>query len=462
MTIRLQRSVVALLLACPAYAATPPAPAADGTAAEAPVGVAPTPANSQLAWVLRAFSAGGQLPDTDDLAAHFSPAFLEKVPATQLAAVFAQLSEQTAPLTLVRIEPDATETTLSAVVKSKQAGLMRILLSTEAAAPHRMEELLFQPAPDLAAPPASWEDLGTRISAVAPTVNLLAAEIGDGSCRTIYDVNSDAALALGSAFKLYTLSALAHDVERGELRWGDTLAVNEAQKSLPSGPMRDEPAGTLHTLQHFAEQMISVSDNTAADQLLFAVGREDVEAAVVASGSANAARNVPFWTTRELFTYKLLLKPREQRKYLKADLTTRREKLTEWDQRDLAPAMALASAWTEPRAIDTAEWFASADDLCGLALNLRSYTEIPETAVVSSILAINPGIPDANGLYKYIGFKGGSEPGVLNLTWLLQRRSDNRWFFLTLGFNDTKAMINQADALAVATAARFYLATGVE
>ena len=42
----------------------------------------------------------------------------------------------------------------------------------------------------------------------------------------------------------------------------------------------------------------------------------------------------------------------------------------------------------------------------------------PATAPVLDVLAINPGIADATGAFAYIGYKGGSEPGVLNLTYV--------------------------------------------
>jgi hypothetical protein len=35
------------------------------------------------------------------------------------------------------------------------------------------------------------------------------------------------------------------------------------------------------------------------------------------------------------------------------------------------------------------------------------------------LLSTNPGIPDMQGLWSYIGFKGGSEPGVMGLAWYL-------------------------------------------
>ena len=76
-------------------------------------------------------------------------------------------------------------------------------------------------------------------------------------------MRGDEAGAIGSAFKLYVLGALARAVADGDATWQERLAIRDAWKSLPSGAMRDEPAGSAFTLRHYAEQMISVSDNTA-------------------------------------------------------------------------------------------------------------------------------------------------------------------------------------------------------
>jgi hypothetical protein len=53
---------------------------------------------------------------------------------------------------------------------------------------------------------------------------------------------------------------------------------------------------------------------------------------------------------------------------------------------------------------------------------------------VLDILAKNAGLPVDKKLWTYVGFKGGSEPGVLSVVYLL-RRADDKWFVITLGFN---------------------------
>ena len=74
-----------------------------------------------------------------------------------------------------------------------------------------------------------------------------------------------------------------------------------------------------------------------------------------------------------------------------------------------------------------------------------------------SILALNPGIRFDPGTWSYIGYKGGSEPGVLSLTWYLERR-DGKAFVLSIVVNDAKHPIDEAATLAVAEGAAALLA----
>ena len=47
--------------------------------------------------------------------------------------------------------------------------------------------------------------------------------------------------------------------------------------------------------------------------------------------------------------------------------------------------------------------------------------------------------------WSYVGYKGGSEPGVLNLTWLL-RDEAGEWRVLSLSWNNPEAPV-EAGAL---------------
>lgn len=76
----------------------------------------------------------------------------------------------------------------------------------------------------------------------------------------------------------------------------------------------------------------------------------------------------------------------------------------------------------------------------------------PGLAHVRSILARNPGILLDSGIWRSTAFKGGSDPGVLSLAWLLERR-DGRTFALAIVLNDQKHDIDQAVAVALAEGA---------
>ena len=52
------------------------------------------------------------------------------------------------------------------------------------------------------------------------------------------------------------------------------------------------------------------------------------------------------------------------------------------------------------------------------------------------ILAINSGVPTMKNEFDYIGFKGGSERGVLNFTWLLRTKRKGEHYALSMGWNN--------------------------
>ena len=112
---------------------------------------------------------------------------------------------------------------------------------------------------------------------------------------------ADEPAPLGSIFKLYVLLAVADAVEGGDLDWGTVLTVSPQNRSLPSGELQDAPDGTQVTVIEAATKMIEISDNTATDVLIQAVGRQAVEDAVVQAGHHDPALMWPFVSTRELF-----------------------------------------------------------------------------------------------------------------------------------------------------------------
>jgi beta-lactamase class A len=418
-----------------------------------PPGVPDSPAGRQLTWVLGAMTSA---PSESEVTAHFTQEFLAKVPAPTVIGLFRQIAAAS-PFTVESVSPskESRPDELVAVVRPSRGPRVSVVLAVDSAS-SRMRGLLFRPKLDVKLA-ESWEEVQGALRAVAPLVSFLAAEVDGGKCVPISSIEPQKPLALGSTFKLYVLDALARQVASGKHGWNDPVAVQDALKSLPPGAMREEPDGKTFPIHYFAEQMISVSDNTAADHLLALVGRKAVEDAVKASGHAAPARLQPFLSTREAFALKMLSSPDERKAYVAADVAHKRTLLGAYAQRDTASAMAQTVSSEEPISIDTIEWFASAEDLCKVMVDLHARADVAATAPVAAILSKNPGIPDENKQYAYVGFKGGGEPGVLNVTWLLQRARDGKWLVLTAGFNNPVSAVDELKAFAATASAREFL-----
>ena len=160
-------------------------------------------------------------------------------------------------------------------------------------------------------------------------------------------------------------------------------------------------------------------------------------------------------TTRELFALKLAAPAALREAFAAASTAERRRLLPRIDA--LVPTLASGNGWTAPRSIDTLEWFASPADLAHAIAALVAEARDPALRPVRAILAINPGVQVDRKQWSYVGFKGGSEPGVLSMTWYLERE-DGRAFVLSIVVNDTRHDIDAAAAVNVAESAIALLA----
>jgi Beta-lactamase enzyme family len=249
--------------------------------------------------------------------------------------------------------------------------------------------------------------------------------------KVLGSLNPDRPLAIGSAFKLYLLAELE---ERG-IAWDRVVKVEDKYKSLPTGEMRNWPAGSPVTVDTIAVKMISESDNTAADHMLGLLGRENVERFLGKAGMANPAADIPFLSTGEAFALKANASMLAD--YLNADVAEKRVIL---EQIDVLGMEGLAGLnLSKPVAIDKIEWFASAADLC----RVMEWFDKQNDPTVLGILAVNPGLGFSRETFEYIGYKGGSEPGVLNMTWLLRSRS-GKHYAMSAGWNDPSKEVDLA------------------
>lgn len=282
-----------------------------------------------------------------------------------------------------------------------------------------IDTLLFQPAmPQIEGPALeSFDDLVGRLEASGRT-SVLIADVTSGSCDPVF-VHEDVVRPIGSDFKLYVLGALADAVARGDLAWEDTLAIDNDLKSLPSGTFQTRPEGSEATILEFAEAMIAASDNTATDHLIDLLTRAQVEDALVDYGNSDASLNLPFLTTQEFFGLKLAVSGTVAGAYAAGDEDERRALLAG----EVAAASATVSdavTWVMPYLIEGIEWFASPTSMCRAIVGLITRANVPDLAEVRSILSLNPGVLYDPNTWSYVGYKGGSEPGVLSLVWYLE------------------------------------------
>jgi beta-lactamase class A len=235
--------------------------------------------------------------------------------------------------------------------------------------------------------------------------------------------NADEALAIGSAFKLAVLATLQEQIEEGDRNWSDVVELRPEDKSLPSGILQTWFDGALLTVQSLATLMISQSDNTATDTLIRLVGRRAIEALT--------PRNSPFLTTREFFALKNPENESLRQRYQTGTPRQRREVLKELASAPLPDASIFSG---NPVALKV-EWFFTPRELCGL---MQKVEDLP-------LMSVNPGggLVDPSQ-WERVSFKGGSEPGVLNLTTSLKAKN-GKTYCVSATWNNAEAAIDQTN-----------------
>jgi beta-lactamase class A len=247
--------------------------------------------------------------------------------------------------------------------------------------------MLFCHPPELAAVPLNEavEALGVLRGQTSVLV------LTDGAERAAR--RADEPMAVGSAFKLAVLAVLRDDIDKKRRAWTDIAALRAADRSVPSGFLQTWPEGSRLTLESLATLMISQSDNTAADTLLHLVGRDRVEAL--------SSRNRPMLSTREVSVLKADGNGDWLGRYQAADESARRAILA---QIATQPVPAKNRALSKPVALDV-EWLFTARELCALMSKVQ---DLP-------LMSINSG-PARAADWDHVAYKGGSEPGVINMT----------------------------------------------
>ncbi len=371
----------------------------------------------------------------------FSAEFRTHVPRSDFRQVM-----QSALGASVRLEKilQSTPTALTAVAAGV-GGWVKIDLAVDAQ--KKIGGLFLSPYSDAPPPsvPTRWADIDRRLSALAPMNAMVAAKIDSGGkCSVVHGVRETTTGPLGSMFKLYVLAAIADAVAVRRFSWDDKITVRDEWKSLPSGTLQNEPAGTKRSVTEMANAMISMSDNTATDHLLRTVGRNAVEKTMVATGIAKPERNLPFMTTRQLFVLKGTNYPRRASQYRTSSRDAKRSLL---DGEIAKVRLTDVMPWASPREVDTVEWFASPMDICRVYAYLDASTKRPSGSGISKALSINDGgLALDPSSWSSVWFKGGSEPGVLTLGYLAKSATGDRVAVVMLISNTTRAFDERAAA----------------
>jgi beta-lactamase class A len=361
----------------------------------------------------------------------FSPAFLARIPPAQVAVVSAQLKASYGTARSVeRVE--ANSATAGTVFVRFERAVVRMQMAVGPLPPHLVEGLLVAGAESAAA------DIGAvfgEMVGLPGEVSLAAARLEEAGPADFLTEKADRPLAIGSAFKLFVLAELVRSVKAGERRWSDVVPLGAP--SLPSGVIQDWPKGSPVTLHSLAALMISKSDNSATDTLLGVLGRDRVERLLPGLGVRAPERNRPFLSTRAAFALKLG-DPALLQRWKAADEAGRRALLPQLERVD-ASTLDPSRLGGRPAEIAAVEWFASPADLVRTLDWLRRNGD----RTTLDLLAINPGLGPALAKdFDYFGFKGGSEPGVLNLSFLLRTRS-GRWLAISATWNNESAALDE-------------------
>lgn len=236
----------------------------------------------------------------------------------------------------------------------------------------------------------------------------------------VFLLNADAPLGVGSSFKLYVLKALGEKIKAGDCEEKTVIELSKEKFSLPSGTLQNWPDKTPVTLKTLANFMMSISDNTATDVLIDFVGRDRVE-------KCAPERVRPFLKTLEMFKVKWGMTSKEQQEFIAAGTDGKRkilEGIAGMDKSKLKVDLG------KPILISSVEWHLTARELCGIIYELRN----------DSSISINPGLADADR-WQRVGYKGGSETGVLNYTHILQEKNGGDFYSVSATINNETAEV---------------------
>ena len=359
----------------------------------------------------------------------FTPQFLDKVPPMQLRMIVTQVTAESGPCSSIRITDQRSGYQVFAEGSTSGGWLLPFTLTVETTPPHRIAGLYVRPP---VKPTLDINSVVEDFKALPGKTSLMVADLTSGI--TLASHASSERLPIGSTFKLYVLGELLTSMHK----WEDVTRIDSSLYSLPSGSLQTWPHGAPITLHTLACQMISVSDNTATDHLLHVLGADAVMRGQAMLGHSAPEVNDPFLSTREMFLLKFCDQGRYAQAYARAEPSERREILRLVKDTFALSDVAISSTPVLP---DSVEWFASTAEIVRALDWFRMASSTKEGAAALEILEINPGLMLDRTKWKRVCYKGGSETGVINMSYLLQN-TEGKWFALSATWTNTQSSVD--------------------
>lgn len=369
----------------------------------------------------------------------FTSSFLTAVPPAQFKAISESFLQQYGAVVSIASVQRHGESSATLQVEYEKA-IATIDITIETARPNKVAGLL---AKGFALKGDSIEKIKADFSALPGSSGFIVQKLANEGIATLHSSNADRQFATGSTFKLYVLAELASQVAAGQRRWSDVVPIGV--RNFSSSATQNWPLETPVTLQTLATWMISVSDNAATDALMRELGREAIESKLATIGHSAPDKALPMLTTVEAFALKS--NPALRQRFEKADEAGQRELLAIERAALSYGAIDMSKLGSGPVAIDSVEWPASPTDTALLLNNLRR----TNSQTARDIMAVNPGIgPAAASKWRYLGYKGGSEPGVISMSFLAQSKTGD-WYAISGSWNNPAKDVDNASFVQLMT-----------
>ncbi len=397
--------------------------------------------DEHLTWVVEDLLSPDET-ELSEITLRFSEQFLDELPVETILGTSEPLAGD-----WKIVEDDKGNIERNAVIEQGNRRL-NLSLTINPADGGRMVGIFIQPAsPDPQEVTANSTDV--MFESVGTSTGYGLYDTSSGSCTSIHELRGDVVQPTGSEFKLWVLAAVAEQIQGGELTWEEKITLTPELRGIPGTPgVASQPDGTELSVAELATAMIGISDNYATDLLMDRVGREAVEQAMVNSGVVDPDLNIPMLNTREIFLLKLVpehadyltLGVDEKRAYID-DVLADDQSLTTGDESD-APK--------PPWNIEQLEWFASPADICRTYLYLAELNDAPGMEPLNKALTLDPqqglSFIDQN-TWTTAWYKGGSEPGLLAMSWFLED-SSGKTYVVAGSMSDPDVVISEIYAVA--------------